>query len=69
MPKLEEAKQTTKQITKPEPFGYEMLLDLYDCKEGACDDLSLCYQFLDEIVTALAVGDPPITSEPLDQPV
>lgn len=31
-------------------FGYQLLLDLYGCKEGTCDDLSLCYQFLDEIV-------------------
>ena len=31
-------------------FGYELLLDLYDCKPGACDDLALCYKFLDEIV-------------------
>ena len=31
-------------------FGYQLLLDLYGCKEGTCDDLSLCYQFLDDIV-------------------
>lgn len=36
-------------------FGYELLLDLYDCKPGACDDLSLCYRFLDEIVTYLGM--------------
>ena len=36
-------------------FGYELLLDLYDCKEGACDDLTLCYQFLDEAVTELGM--------------
>ena len=29
------------------PFGYQLLLDLYDCKAGACDDLSLCYEFLE----------------------
>jgi len=28
-------------------FGYELLLDLYDCKPGVCDDLALCYKFLD----------------------
>jgi len=39
----------------PEPFGYELLLDLYDCKPGACDDLSLCYKFLDEIVGYLGM--------------
>lgn len=36
-------------------FGYQLLLDLYDCKEGVCDDLSLCYQYLDEAVTALGM--------------
>ena len=36
-------------------FGYQLLLDLYGCKEGVCDDLSLCYQFLDEIVEELGM--------------
>lgn len=36
-------------------FGYELLLDLYDCKPGACDDLALCYRFLDEIVGYLGM--------------
>lgn len=36
-------------------FGYELLLDLYDCKPGACDDLNLCYKFLDEIVGYLGM--------------
>jgi S-adenosylmethionine decarboxylase len=36
-------------------FGYELLLDLYDCKPGACDDLALCYKFLDEIVAYLGM--------------
>lgn len=36
-------------------FGYQLLLDLYDCKPGACDDLSLCYKFLDEIVGYLGM--------------
>ena len=34
-------------------FGYELLLDFYDCKPGACDDLDLCYRFLDTIVEEL----------------
>ena len=38
---------------KKEPFGYLMTLDLYGCKEGACDDLSLCYNFLEDIVVKL----------------
>ncbi|MCK5081529.1 MAG: S-adenosylmethionine decarboxylase [Candidatus Omnitrophica bacterium] len=36
-------------------FGYQLLLDLYGCKGGVCDDLSLCYQFLDEIVEELGM--------------
>ncbi|HIH11312.1 TPA: hypothetical protein HA241_03925 [Candidatus Woesearchaeota archaeon] len=31
-------------------FGYELLLDCYDCKKGTCDDLTLCYNFLDKLV-------------------
>jgi S-adenosylmethionine decarboxylase len=38
-----------------EAFGYELLLDLYDCKAGACDDLALCYDFLDKIVEYLGM--------------
>ena len=37
------------------PFGYQLLLDLYACKPGACDDLGLCYNFLEEIVRVLKV--------------
>lgn len=36
-------------------FGFELLLDLYDCKPGACDDLALCYKFLDDIVAYLGM--------------
>ena len=36
-------------------FGYQLLLDLYDCKEGVCDDLTLNYKFLDEIVGELGM--------------
>jgi len=36
-------------------FGFQLLLDLYDCRAGACDDLTLCYQFLDEIVDYLGM--------------
>ena len=36
-------------------FGYQLVLDLYDCKPGVCDDLSLCYQFLDETVAELGM--------------
>ncbi len=37
------------------PFGFQLLLDLYECKPGACDDLTLCYGFLEEIVRVLKV--------------
>lgn len=36
-------------------FGYELLLDLYKCKPGSCDDLKLCYDFLDTIVPFLGM--------------
>ncbi len=42
-------------IRKSTAFGYELLLDLYECKPGACDDLSFCYKFLDEIVPYLGM--------------
>jgi S-adenosylmethionine decarboxylase len=35
------------------PFGYLMTLDLYNCKDGACDNIALCYQFLEDIVVKL----------------
>jgi len=44
----------TKSKTKS-VFGYQLLLDLYDCKPGVCDDLRLCYQFLDEVVEYLGM--------------
>lgn len=48
-----EKAQQEKQLC--EVFGYELLLDLYDCKAGSCDDLALCYRFLDEIVDYLGM--------------
>ena len=30
-------------------------MDLYGCKEGVCDDLSLCYKFLDDTVGELGM--------------
>lgn len=38
---------------KEEPFGYLLTLDLYSCREGACDDVALCYDFLEQIVEEL----------------
>lgn len=40
-------------MPKPAPFGYLMTLDLYGCKDGVCDDLNLCYQFLEKLVIKL----------------
>jgi S-adenosylmethionine/arginine decarboxylase-like enzyme len=48
-------KRTANKMGKSAPFGYELLLDLYDCKPGVCDDLTLCYNFLDEIVGFLGM--------------
>jgi len=42
-------------MSKSAVFGYELLVDLYDCKAGVCDDLTLCYNFLDEIVGFLGM--------------
>ena len=44
-----------KTLEENKVFGYQLLLDLYGCKEGVCDDLGLCYQFLDEMVTELGM--------------
>ena len=37
------------------PFGFQLLLDLYVCKKFACDDLGLCYEFLEQLVGVLKV--------------
>ncbi|MBS3116687.1 S-adenosylmethionine decarboxylase [Candidatus Woesearchaeota archaeon] len=31
-------------------FGYELLLDCYDCRPRVCSDLDHCYKFLDKLV-------------------
>ncbi len=43
------------QETKTPAFGFQLLLDLYGCKKGVCDDLTLCYNFLDQIVGYLGM--------------
>lgn len=40
---------------KKEPFGYLMTVDLYNCKEGVCDNIALCYEFLEKIVDELGM--------------
>jgi S-adenosylmethionine decarboxylase len=52
VPAIEAGSKTKRGVA---PFGYQLLLDLYDCKKGACDDLTLCYNFLEEIVGVLKV--------------
>ncbi len=47
--------RTIEGLKNHKAFGYEFLLDLYDCTPGACDDLALCYKFLDEIVDFLGM--------------
>lgn len=42
-----------KYPSKIEPFGYLMTIDLYNCRSGVCDDLNLCYYFLENLVVAL----------------
>ena len=37
------------------PFGYSYLLDLYDCREGAADDLELNYRFLEKFVDIIGM--------------
>jgi len=56
MQKVEE-NQNTGILAKEKttPFGYELLLDLYDCQPGVCDDLATGYKFLDEIVEYLGM--------------
>jgi len=36
-------------------FGFQLLLDFYDCKPGVCDDIDLAYEFLDKIVDDLGM--------------
>lgn len=52
---IQENKTNNKSSIKNTAFGFELLLDLYDCRAGVCDDLTLCYQFLDEIVEYLGM--------------
>ena len=58
------------QIPQNPAFGFQLLLDLYNCRPGVCDDLNLCYQFLDKIVDDLGMAKqapPNIFRSPADQ--
>lgn len=37
------------------PFGYSYFLDMYDCREGAADDLELHYRFLERVVDKIGM--------------
>lgn len=37
------------------PFGRSYLLDMYDCREGAADDLELNYRFLERLVDLIGM--------------
>lgn len=37
------------------PFGYSYLLDMYECRKGAADDMELTYRFLEELVDKLGM--------------
>lgn len=37
------------------PFGYSYLLDMYDCRPGAADDMEITYRFLEELVDKLGM--------------
>ena len=38
-----------------EPFGYSYFLDMYECREGAADDLELHYRFLERVVDKIGM--------------
>lgn len=53
------------------PFGYELLLDLYDCEKSTVNDLRACYDFLEGAVIVLGVNkqSPPfIFQSPVEFP-
>jgi len=49
-------------MTEQKPFGYSYFLDMYDCAEGAADDLELVYRFLERLVDEIKMTrmTPPI---------
>lgn len=38
-------------------FGYELLLDCYNCKPKTCDDLDHCYSYLDKLVDFIGMEE------------
>ena len=39
-----------KKEKRPRVFGYELLLDCYECRPHVCGDLDHCYSYLDKMV-------------------
>jgi S-adenosylmethionine decarboxylase len=37
------------------PFGYSYLLDIYGVSAQKCDDIGLCYNYLDKLVDSLGM--------------
>lgn len=37
------------------PFGYSYLLDMYNCRKGAADDMELTYRFLERVVDEIGM--------------
>jgi len=48
--------KTEVAVSQKKAFGYELLLDLYEVKEGVCDNLDLCYDFLDKLAIYIKVN-------------
>lgn len=48
-------KKIKKKLSHDHVFGYQLLLDFYDCKPGVCDDIDLAYDFLDKVVADLGM--------------
>ncbi|MBR9683492.1 hypothetical protein GOV03_03040 [Candidatus Woesearchaeota archaeon] len=42
-------------MKKKKVFGYELLLDCYNCKDGVCGDLAHCYSYLDKLVAFIGM--------------
>ena len=53
---IEEVKIETDFSKEDCVFGYQLLLDFYNCKKGVCDDMELCYDFLDKIVEYIGMN-------------
>src|SRR3989344_9480407 len=56
---------------KLEPFGFLLMLDLYGCKPGTAGDLTLCYEYLNNLVDFLGMtkqSPPFIFVSPLEYP-